>query len=103
MKRLILIAALALSATAQAEDYCMELSGGARAVMYVRQTGLNAQTQHQIVDQTTYGQDAQMLHIIINDAYTYPLETSKAKKEDSIQNFDVYWLLKCMKARNGFY
>lgn len=103
MKRLILIAALALSATAQAEDYCMELSGGARAVMYVRQTGLSAQTQHQIVDQTTFGQDAQILHIIINDAYTYPLATGKEQKEKVIQSFDVHWLLKCMKARNGFY
>lgn len=103
MKHLILTIALLLPFAAQAEDYCMEISGGARAVMHVRQTGLDAKIQHQIVDQTTFGQDAQLLHIIINDAYTYPLESSKDEKEDAIQNFDVYWLLKCMKARNGFY
>lgn len=103
MKHLILIAALLTSLAAHAEDYCQELSGGARAVMYVRQTGLDAKTQHQIVDQTTFGQDAQILHMIIKDAYTYPLATGKDQKEKVIQSFDVHWLLKCMKARNGFY
>jgi len=103
MKKLMMILALLTPLAVQAEDYCMELSGGARAVMYVRQTGLDAQTQHRIVDQTTFGQDAQILHIIIKDAYTHPLESSQSAKEKAIQNFDVHWLLKCMKARNGFY
>lgn len=103
MRHLILIAALALSATAQAEDYCMELSGGARAVMHLRQTGIDAKTQHDIADQTLYGQDAAVLHRIINDAYTYPLAVGKEQKEKVVQSFDVHWLLKCMKARNGFY
>lgn len=103
MKRLILIAALLITSSAQAEDYCIDLSGGARAVMHLRQTGIAARTQHDIADQTLFGIDAAVMHRIIDDAYTQPLETSKAAKEDAVQNFDVYWLLKCMKARNGFY
>lgn len=103
MKRLILIAALALSATAQAEDYCMDLSGGARAVMHVRQIGLDARTQHDIADQTMLAMDAIVMHKIIDDAYTQPYVIGATQKADAEQNFAVYWLLKCMKARNGFY
>jgi hypothetical protein len=100
MKKLILVAALLASFAAQAEDYCMELSGGARAVMHVRQIGLDARTQHDIADQTMLGDQATIMHGIIKDAYTQPVIANKAKAE---QDFAVYWLVKCMKARNGFY
>lgn len=103
MKHLIIIAALALSATAQAEDYCMDLSGGARAVMHVRQIGLDARAQHDIADQTMLAMDAIIMHKIIDDAYTQPYVAGATQKADAEQNFAVYWLLKCMKARNGFY
>ena len=91
------------SFVAQAEDYCMELSGGARAVMHVRQTGLSARIQHEIVDQTIASIDRDVMHLIIKDAYTQPLEKTKETKENAIQNFDVYWFLKCQRAQNGFY
>lgn len=103
MKKLMIMALLLLPLVAQAEEFCMELSEGARAVMHSRQTGIAARTQHDIVDQTLFGQDATIMHMIIKDAYTQPLEASKMAKENAIQNFDVYWLLKCQKAQNGFY
>lgn len=99
MKSLILAATLLLSLSVQANDFCMDLSGGARAVMHVRQSGLSADIQHRIADQTLLGDDATILHMIIKDAYTQPVVADKKKAE---QDFAVYWLLRCMKAQNGF-
>lgn len=103
MKRLLTIAALLITSVAQAEDYCMDLSGGARAVMHMRQLGLNAEVQHSIADQTMLAMDSIVMHKIIDDAYTQPYIAGATQKADAEQNFAVYWLLKCMKARNGFY
>ena len=98
MKKLILVAALLKTFAAQAEDYCIELSGGARAVMNVRQLGVDLQTQNEIVDHTLLGDDATTMKAIIKDAYTQPMATNKTKAE---QDFAVYWLVKCMRIRNG--
>lgn len=100
MKNLIMALMIISSSAAQAGDYCTDLSGGARAVMHVRQLGIDARTQHDIADQTMLGEDASIMHVIIKDAYTQPVLANKLKAE---QDFAVYWLIKCMRARNGFY
>jgi hypothetical protein len=100
MKNLIIAIIIISSSMAKAGDYCVDLSGGARAVMHVRQLGIDARTQHDIADQTMLGEDASIMHAIIKDAYTQPVLANKTKAE---QDFAVYWMIKCMRAHKGFY
>lgn len=95
MKRLLLIATLLLPLTAvAAEDYCIEVSDAARAVMTNRLNGISQVRQDNLAKDILDGEELSVVRELIRDAYQQP---ESRDKQDASDSFALTWLIKCSR------
>lgn len=96
MKRLFLIATLLLPLTATANDFCVEVSEAARAVMTNRLNGISQLRQDNLAKDILDGEELSVVRELIADAYRQPESRDKV---DAANQFALTWLIIC--SRNG--
>lgn len=95
MKRyatLILAALLPIAASAQ--DFCLEVSDAARAVMTNRLNGISQVRQDNLAKDILDGQELSVVRELIRDAYRQP---ESRDKPGAANEFALTWLIKCSR------
>lgn len=98
MKHLLLIATLLLPLTAAANDFCLEVSEAARAVMTNRLNGISQLRQDNLAKDILDGEELSVVRELIADAYRQPESRDKV---GAANEFALTWLVSC--SRNGGY
>lgn len=98
MKHLLLIATLLLPTVAHADDFCVEVSEAARAVMTNRLNGISQVRQDNLAKDILDGEELIVVRELIADAYQQPESRDKV---GAANEFALTWLVTC--SRNGGY
>jgi hypothetical protein len=98
MKPLILTIALLASFTAQAEDYCTEVSSAASTVMLNRLNGVDERRQLNLANDVLDGEELSVVRELIKDAYQQPESRDKNR---AANDFGMTWLIKCSRNESG--
>lgn len=95
MRYSIFVAALlAVISAAQADDFCLEVSDAARAVMTNRLNGISQVRQDNLAKEILKGEELSVVRELIADAYQQPESRDKQGASDS---FALTWLIKCSR------
>lgn len=81
-----------------AADFCTEVSTAAKAIMEARQGGQDAAIRELLLDERLTGDKRTLVLELVKDAYAQP---KRDDKEQATAEFGMYWLLKCVRARNA--
>lgn len=98
MKRIILTLALIAPLAVQANDFCLEVSEAARAVMTNRLNGISQVRQDNLAKDILDGEELSVVRELIADAYLQPESRDKV---GAANEFALTWLVTC--SRNGSY